>query len=391
MFEEKKIVSEFEKIEKICEKNSLKILESFRCNKVSESHFSVSTGYGYGNSGREVLNKTFAKSFGAESALVSSNFVSGTHAISTAIFGIIKPQQSILFITGKPYDTLEQIINGNDCCSLNDLQVDCSICDHTKEDITIYLERKPNVVYIQRSRGYSLRKSLSIQDIEVLIKKIKNISPKSLVLVDNCYGEFVEEQEPTEVGADLIVGSLIKNPGAGIAPSGGYIAGKSKLVDLCKQRFLAPGLFDIGASNYNRELFMGLFYSPMAVRESLKTAVFASALFDDLGFEVSPKYSEKRSDIITSISLKTEENLKTFCKSIQSYSPVDSFLTPEPWKMPGYDHDVIMASGGFISGSSIELSADAPVKEPYTVWFQGGTNFYLSKIALLNASLKMSN
>ena len=365
--------------------NSVKILSSFRVNRVSDTHFGVSTGYGYSNSGRKILNKVFADSFGAEDALVSENFVSGTHAISTAIFGVIKPKQSILFVTGKPYDTLEQIINGKDCCSLKDLQVTCKICDHSNEDISGYLERKPEVVYIQRSRGYSLRKSLCIDNIEILIKKIKEISPESIVLVDNCYGEFVEEREPTEVGADLIVGSLIKNPGAGIAPSGGYIAGRSDLINLCKQRFLAPGLLDIGSSNHNRELFMGLYYSPLAVREALKTSIFASHLFEKAGFEVSPRYFEKRADIITSINLKSEKNLRIFCESIQNYSPVDSFVVPEPWKMPGYDHDIIMAAGGFISGSSIELSADAPVKEPYTVWFQGGTNFYLSKLALLEA------
>ena len=372
-------------IDKICDNNSKKVLKAFKNNKVSEIHFANSTGYGYGNSGREVINSVFAEAFGAESALVSSNFVSGTHAIATAIFGLLRPQDTILFITGKPYDTLEKLINGENSCSLKDFNINTQICDFLSNNFKIFLNNNPKVVYIQRSMGYNLRKSLKICDIENLIKKIRKISPESIILVDNCYGEFVQEQEPTEVGADLIVGSLIKNPGAGIAPSGGYIAGKRSLVELCEQRFLAPGLKNMGASHFNREILMGLFYAPLAVREALKTAIFASKIFEQAGFEVLPGPDEERADIITAINLKSEENLKIFCKCIQNNSPVDSFVTPEPWEMPGYDHKVIMASGGFISGSSIELSADAPLKEPYTVWVQGGTNFYLAKDALINA------
>lgn len=372
-------------IDKICENNSKKVLKAFKNNKVSEIHFANSTGYGYGNSGREVINSVFAEAFGAESALVSSNFVSGTHAIATAIFGLLRPQDTILFITGKPYDTLEKLINGENSCSLKDFNINTQICGFLSNNFKIFLNNNPKVVYIQRSMGYNLRKSLKICDIENLIKKIRKISPESIILVDNCYGEFVQEQEPTEVGADLIVGSLIKNPGAGIAPSGGYIAGKKSLVELCEQRFLAPGLKNMGASHFNREILMGLFYAPLAVREALKTAIFASKIFEQAGFEVLPGPDEERADIITAINLKSEENLKIFCKCIQNNSPVDSFVTPEPWEMPGYDHKVIMASGGFISGSSIELSADAPLKEPYTVWVQGGTNFYLAKDALINA------
>lgn len=376
---------EFEFVNGICEKNSKKILKAFKNNKVSEVHFANSTGYGYGNSGREVINSVFAEAFGAESALVSSSFVSGTHAIATAIFALLRPKDTILFITGRPYDTLSTIINGKNCCSLKDFNINVEICDFLNDDIEFFLKNIPKVVYLQRSMGYSLRKSLKICDIENLIRKIRKNSPKSIILVDNCYGEFVQEKEPTEVGADLIVGSLIKNPGAGIAPSGGYIAGKKKLIELCEQRFLAPGLKNIGASHFNRELLMGLFYAPLAVREALKTAVFASEIFSQAGFGVLPPPNEGRADIITAINLKSEENLKIFCKCIQNNSPVDSFVTPEPWEMPGYDHKVIMASGGFIAGSSIELSADAPLKPPYTVWFQGGTNFYLAKDALMNA------
>ncbi len=378
-------------LDSLTEKNSAKILNAFIENKVSESHFAQTTGYGYGNTGREILNHVFADSMNSEDALVSENFASGTHAISNAIFSIVRPSQTILFATGRPYDTLGKLVFGVDCCSLKDFNVNVEIGDYlVEDDFSIKLRNRPSVVYIQRSRGYTKRKSLSIFDIKEIIDKIKKKSPKSVVIVDNCYGEFVEEVEPTSVGADLIVGSLIKNPGAGIAPSGGYICGGKKYIDLCKQRFLAPGLTDVGASNHNRELLMGLFYSPMAVREALKTAQYASKIFYEKGFEVQPKPSEKWNDIITSIDLESEEKLRLFCKIIQRFSPVDSFLSPEPWSMPGYNHDVIMSSGGFISGSSIELSCDAPIKPPFTVYLQGGTNFYLSKYALDNAIKEIS-
>ena len=380
-----KCKKQFDYVDEICEINSLKILESFRKNRVSESHFAPSTGYGYGNSGREIINKVFAKSFGAESALVSSSFVSGTHAISVALFALLRPNQRVLFITGKPYDTIDSILNGSNCCSLKDFEIKHEICDYKKDNLLFYLKKSPEVVYIQKSRGYSFRDSLSILKIKNLIEKIKFLSPESVVLVDNCYGEFVEQFEPTDVGADLIVGSLIKNPGAGISPSGGYIAGKRELVSLCEQRLLASGLKDMGASSNNREILMGLFYSPLAVRESLKSGIFASALFEYAGFEVSPRYDDKRYDIVTCIKLENEKNLLKFCESVQKYSPIDSFVVPEPWNMPGYDHKVVMAAGGFVSGSSIELSADAPLKEPFAVWFQGGTNFYLAKKALISS------
>ena len=336
------LISIFENIDSVCEKNSIKILNAFRKNKVQESHFASSNGYGYGDCGRGVVNQVFADSLGAESAFVSSNFVSGTHSISTALSAILRPKQTILFITGPPYDTLDKIINGENCCSLKDFNILSMICDFRNDDLSRYLFIKPKVVYIQRSRGYSLQNSLDICLIENLINKVRSISPESVVVVDNCYGEFVEEIEPTQIGADLIVGSLIKNPGSGIAPSGGYISGRKDLVYSCEQRFLAPGLSNMGATHYNREILMGLFYSPLAVREALKTAIFASFVFEKAGFEVYPKYNEKRTDIITSINLKTEKNLIKFCKLIQNYSPVDSFVTPEPWNMPGYNHRIIL-------------------------------------------------
>ena len=355
-------------LDKLTEKNSIKILKAFTDNKVSESHFVQTTGYGYGNFGREVLNKVFAQSMDSEDAFVSENFVSGTHAISNAIMSIVRPGNTILFATGKPYDTLYKLISGVNCCSLKDLNVKIEIGDYLiASNFYKKLKNLPDVVYIQRSRGYTLRRSLSIANIKEIIDKIKNISPNSVIIVDNCYGEFVEEIEPTSVGADLIIGSLIKNPGSGIAVSGGYICGKKKYVDLCKQRFLAPGLMDIGASSYNRELFMGLFYSPIAIREALKTANYASKRFFEKGFEVQPKPSEKWNDIITSINLENEKNLRMFCKIIQQCSPVDSFLSPESWSMPGYNCDIIMSCGGFISGSSIELSCDAHISPPFTV------------------------
>ena len=370
-------------IDELTEKNSIKILNSFIDNKVSEIHFSQSTGYGYSNVGRNILNKVFAQAMDSEDALVSENFVSGTHAISTAILAVLHPKDTILFATGTPYDTLNKLINGSNCCSLKDLNVNVEIKDYLIEhDFIDGLKNSPKVVYIQRSKGYTHRKSLSINDIKKLILTTKRITPDSIIIIDNCYGEFVYENEPTFFGADLIVGSLIKNPGAGISVSGGYICGKRKYINLCKQRFLAPGLFDIGASYHNRELFMGLFYAPLAVRESLKTAKFASTIFSNVGFKVSPEPNERWNDIITSIDLKSRINLETFCKVVQNYSPIDSFVTPEAWDMPGYENQVMMSSGGFISGSSIELSCDAPVKEPFTIYLQGGTNFNISKYVL---------
>ena len=370
-------------IDELTEKNSIKILNSFIDNRVSEMHFSQSTGYGYSNVGRDVLNKVFAQSMDSEDALVSENFVSGTHAISTAILSLVRPGDTVLFATGSPYDTLDKLINASNCCSLRDLNVNVEIKDYLiNNEFIESLKKSPKVVYIQRSKGYTNRKSLSIDDIKKLILIIRDNTPYSIIVVDNCYGEFVYENEPTFFGADLIVGSLIKNPGAGISVSGGYICGKKKYIDLCKQRFLAPGLLDIGASSHNRELFMGLFYAPLAVRESLKTAKFASTIFSNAGFKVSPEPDERWNDIITSIDLKSRRNLEIFCKIVQNNSPIDSFVTPESWDMPGYNHQVIMSSGGFISGSSIELSCDAPVKEPFTIYLQGGTNFYISKHVL---------
>ena len=386
-------------ISEVEEFNQQKVLKAFIDLGVSESHFGMTTGYGYDDRGREKLDEVFAQIFGAEDALVRANFVSGTHALTTALFGVLRPGDKVLSVTGKLYDTIMGVVDsGNkDFGSLKDFNIDFDYIDYDENEFDYYrkisekLSENFKVVYIQRSRGYTLRNSLSVEKIRGIIGTIKKFAPDSIVMVDNCYGEFVEKIEPSEVGADLIVGSLIKNPGGGIAPTGGYIAGKKKYVEMCSYRLTAPGIGkEVGATlGVNRELFMGIFNAPHAVAEALKTAVFAAALFEMLGFEVYPKYSEIRHDIVQSIVLRSGEALVKFCQGIQSGSPIDSFVTPEPWDMPGYESQVVMAAGTFISGSSIELSADGPMREPYPVWVQGGTNFYASKIGILKAAQKI--
>ncbi len=393
--------SEFDKIEKIKEYNQQKILESFIRCKVSESHFLGTTGYGYNDRGREKLDELFADIFKSDDALVRHNFVSGTHAIATALFGILRPKDKVLSVTGTLYDTLSDVIKSEPGRgSLSDYLVKFEYIDFSKNKESYFksienaiLQDNYKAVYIQRSRGYSLRDSLSIEKIGEIISLVKNLNPEIIVVVDNCYGEFVELTEPTEVGADLIIGSLIKNPGGGIAPTGGYIAGKKKLIDMCAGRLTAPGIGKaIGANlGVNRELFMGIYNAPCVVGEALKTAVFSAALFERMGYEVYPKYSEARSDIVQSIVLKDSGNLIKFCKGIQLGSAIDSFVAPEPWDMPGYEDKIIMAAGAFTSGSSIELSADGPLKPPYVVWMQGGTNFYASKIGIMKAAEKILN
>lgn len=390
----------FKEIEKIKEYNQQKVLKSFIECEISESHFNGTTGYGYNDRGREKLEELFSNIFKTEDALVRHNFVSGTHTLTTALFGILRPGDSFLSVTGKPYDTLEDVIGSLDKNqgSLYNFGINFEYVDFEKDKEKYFNSIKAKLsekifkmVYIQRSRGYSLRDSLSVSQIKDIVLLVKNINPEIIVMVDNCYGEFVEKQEPSEVGADLIAGSLIKNPGGAISPSGGYIAGRKDLIDLCSYRLTAPGIGkEVGATlGTNRELFMGIFNAPNVVAESLKTAVFASALFEILGYEVYPKFNENRCDIVQSIVLKSPQNLINFCKGIQEGSPIDSFVSPEPWEMPGYESKVIMAAGTFISGSSIELSADGPLREPYTVWLQGGTNFYASKIGIMKAAQRI--
>lgn len=390
----------FKEIEKIKEYNQQKVLKSFIECEISESHFNGTTGYGYNDRGREKLEELFSNIFKTEDALVRHNFVSGTHTLTTALFGILRPGDSFLSVTGKPYDTLEDVIGSLDKNqgSLYNFGINFEYIDFEKDKEKYFNSIKAKLsekifkmVYIQRSRGYSLRDSLSVSQIKDIVLLVKNINPEIIVMVDNCYGEFVEKQEPSEVGADLIAGSLIKNPGGAISPTGGYIAGRKDLIDLCSYRLTAPGIGkEVGATlGINRELFMGIFNAPNVVAESLKTAVFASALFEILGYEVYPKFNENRCDIVQSIVLKSPQNLINFCKGIQEGSPIDSFVSPEPWEMPGYESKVIMAAGTFISGSSIELSADGPLREPYTVWLQGGTNFYASKIGIMKAAQRI--
>lgn len=392
----------FERIYDIVDHNQQTMLKAFIDSKVSESHFSASTGYGYGDRGREALELVYANAFRAEDALVRHNFLSGTHAITTALFGVLRPGDRFLSITGLPYDTMLDVIginNKSSCGSLKEFGIEFDYIDLLEDSEPNYDEIKKKVknfykvIYIQRSRGYSLRTSISSYTMKKVIEFIKIISPKSIILVDNCYGEFVERNEPTKFGADLIVGSLIKNPGGAIAPCGGYIAGKKDLVEECSYRLTVPGIGkEIGATlGHNRELFMGAFNSPHVVGEALKTAIFSSALFEILGYETTPRYCSTRSDIVQTVKLGSKKALIDFCQGLQMGSPIDSFVLPQPWDMPGYDSKIIMAAGAFTLGSSIELSADAPLREPYAVWIQGGINFHSAKAGILIAINHMFN
>ncbi|MGN0613691.1 MAG: aminotransferase class I/II-fold pyridoxal phosphate-dependent enzyme [Porcipelethomonas sp.] len=389
----------FEHTDAVKEYNSSKVLSAFMQNKVSEQCFYGSSGYGYGDVGREVLDKVYAQAFGCEDALVRHNFVSGTHALSTALWGVLRTGDKMVSVTGVPYDTLEEVIGlkgEKGSGSLSDYGVKYSQVE-LREDGTPDIEKieesvkDAKVAYIQRSRGYSLRPALTIEDIEAICKAAKKANPEIIVMVDNCYGEFVDTKEPTDVGADLIIGSLIKNPGGGIARTGGYIAGRKDLVELCSYRLTCVGMGkEVGCTlSQNREMFLGFFMAPEIVANAVKTADFAAALYRLLGFESFPKKDEKRSDIITAIKLGKPELLEAFCCGIQKGSPVDSFVTPEPWDMPGYDSQVIMAAGAFTMGASIELSADAPMREPFAVWMQGGITYSSGKTGILLAVKEM--
>ena len=381
---EESIKEQFKHIENICEINQLRVMKAFADNRVSDSHFVATTGYGYDDLGRDTLDRVYADIMGAEDALVRHNFISGTHTISTALFAVLRPNDILVSITGKPYDTLEEVIGiqgeaGNG--SLKDFGVKYVQID-LKHDGTPDLEQikftlthmNVKAVTIQRSKGYGWRPTYSAKDIGALIEFVKEISPETICIVDNCYGEFVETEEPTAYGADLIAGSLIKNPGGGLAPTGGYIAGKQKYVELCAYRLTSVGIGkEAGASlGFNRQMYQGLFMAPHVVSQALKAAVLCSAVFEKLGFEVAPKPNEIRHDIIQSIKFGDPDKVTAFCQGIQKGAPVDSFVTPEPWDMPGYSSQVIMAAGAFVQGASIELSADAPIKPPYIAYMQGG-------------------
>lgn len=386
-------------IDRVTEYNQQKMLKAFIEAGVSESHFVGSTGYGYGDRGRDALDAVYAKAFEAEDALVRHNFVSGTHALTVALFGVLRPGDTMLSVTGMPYDTLRGVIGleGNGAGSLKEFGIKYEQVDFQKDGSLDYEEIERRIqpglkmVYIQRSRGYTLRASLFVEEIERVAKIAKEKAPDCIVMVDNCYGEFVQKTEPTAHGADLMAGSLIKNPGGGVAPTGGYIAGRKDLVELCSYRLTTPGTGrEIGATlGQNRELFMGAFHAPHVTGEALKTAVFTSALYETFGYEVTPRFDEPRADIIQVVKLGNPESLIAFCQGVQKGAPVDSFVLPEPWDMPGYDSQVIMAAGAFTLGASIELSADAPLRAPYAAWMQGALNFHSGKLGAMLAAQSM--
>ena len=387
-------------IDGIQEYNQIKMIKAFQNAGVRESYFCASTGYGYDDFGRDALDRVYAYVFDAEDALVRHNFVSGTHALTVALFGILRPNDTMLSVTGMPYDTIRSAIGieGSYPGSLKDFDIRFEMTEllpdgtpdyvQIEKDIT---EKQPKMVYIQRSRGYSTRPTLTWREIKKICDISKKASPKSIIMLDNCYGEFIDKVEPLTVGVDIMAGSLIKNAGGGIAPTGGYIAGRHDLVEMCAYRLTTPGTGkEIGATlGNNRELFMGAYHAPHVTGEALKTAVFASALFEILGFETAPGYSDDRGDIIQLIMLGDEEKLCRFCEGIQAGSAVDSFVVPVPSDMPGYESQVIMAAGAFTLGSSIELSADAPLREPYAVWMQGGLNFHGGKLGVMLAADKI--
>lgn len=390
---------DFERIERIARANGEKVLAAFINNRVSEPCLHGTTGYGYDDLGRDVLDRVYAEAFGAEDALVRFNFVNGTHTISTALYGVLRPGDRLLMCTGAPYDTLEEIVGKRGAAgngSLRDYGVlyeEVGLKENGMPDLERISERVKGakVAYIQRSRGYSTRPSYTVSDIERIIKTVKAAEPSAIVMVDNCYGEFVEEREPTDVGADLMMGSLIKNPGGGIASTGGYIAGRRDLIELCAYRLTCVGMGkEIGATlHQNREMYLGFFLAPQTVSNAVKTSVFACRLFSSLGFETLPAPGEPRADIIASILLKNENSLCSFIRGIQRGSPIDGFVSPEPSDMPGYESKVIMAAGAFTMGASIELSADAPIREPFAAWLQGGITYPAGRMGVIMAAQNM--
>lgn len=390
---ESALSDKFNAMQETAEINQLKVMKAFADNNVSERHFTPTTGYGYDDDGRDTLDKIYAQIFGAEDALVRHNWVNGTHTLSTMLYGVLRPGDILLSVTGKPYDTLEEVIgiageDGNG--SLKDFGVVYKQIDLIDGDVDFagvekeLKAQKVRAVTIQRSKGYGWRPTYSAEKIGEIIKFVKRISPETLVLVDNCYGEFADDFEPTDFGADLMAGSLIKNPGGGIAPTGGYIAGKKDLVNLCAYRLTCVGIGrECGASlEFNRLAYQGLFMAPHVVLQALKTAALCSSVFDMMGYETDPKPDEDRHDIIQSVKFGDKDKMIAFIQGIQKGAPVDSFVVPEPWDMPGYQDPVIMAAGAFIQGASIELSADAPIREPYIAYMQGGLTYESAKLGI---------
>ena len=385
----------FARVDAIAEENTLKVLDAMRACKVSDAHFNTTTGYAYDDIGRTKLEELYARIFGAERALVRTQFVSGTHALATVLFGILRPGDELVSLTGKPYDTMQTVIGYENPSpgSLKEFGVlynELPMIDGRvdMDGIKNVITAKTKMVEIQRSRGYSMRNPLSIADIRAICAEVHRIKPDCICFVDNCYGEFVDTLEPTQVGADIMAGSLIKNPGGGIAPTGGYVAGRDELVELTSYRLTAPGMGDeLGASlSNNRLLFQGLFLAPHVVAQSIKGAIFAAGMFARLGYKTLPLPTDVRGDIIQAIELGTAEKMVAFCGGIQKYSPVDSYAAPEPWDMPGYADQIIMAAGTFVQGASIEFSADGPMRAPYNVYLQGGLTFEHAVIGIMGAA-----
>lgn len=397
---EKEIEPELKKIEEICKKNSIKVIEAFQKCNLQEMHLQTSTGYGIDEPGRNKIEEIYAQIFKAEDSLVRAQFISGTHALAITLSALLRPNDTMISITGAPYDTLQTVIGLGENPSKSSLksygvkyeQIELINNEFNEKEIQERLSKKDvKLIEIQRSRGYSTRKSLNIEKIEKIIAKIREVNKEAIIMVDNCYGEFVEEKEPIEVGADIVVGSLMKNLGAGIATSGAYIVGKKELVEMCAERLTAPGIGkEIGPSlNQNTSLLKGLFFAPQVVASSLKTAVFASKILEELGYNVEPKYNEKRADIVQTIHLGSKEKLIKFCQGIQKGSPIDSNVIPEPGDMGGYEDKVIMAAGTFTEGSTIELSCDGPIREPYIAYMQGGLTYEYGKYGILKAIEEM--
>ena len=397
---ENELYDEFKKIDEVCSYNSMKVLNAFHKHQISEVHFNMTTGYGYGDIGRDTIEEVYATIFGCEDALVRGQFISGTHALTVTLFGLLRPNDILLSITGKPYDTLDEVIGiePNDS-SLKSFGIKYEQIDLVDDDFDYEAIKKRlnesfvKLIEIQRSKGYSTRKSIGIKKLEKVINLIKEVSPETIVMIDNCYCEFVTTIEPTEVNADIVVGSLIKNLGGGIASNGAYVVGRKDLIKLVAERLTAPGEGkEVGPSlGMNRQFLQGLFFAPSVVASSLKTAVFASKMLEELGFRVEPKYNDERADIVQNIIFEDPNKLIKYCQGIQEASPIDSNSIPEPWDMPGYTDKVIMAAGAFTQGSSIELSCDGPIRPPYIAYMQGGLTYEYGKIGVMKAISNIIN
>lgn len=391
---EKELEEEYKKIDKICEFNSNKVLNAFKKNKVSETHFSQTTGYGYGDIGRDTLENVYSDIFKSEDSLVRSQIISGSHALTVTLFGLLRPGDTMLSITGKPYDTLDEVIGIKENESslksfgINYKQIDLIDNEFDYEKIKETLQNNNiKLIEIQRSKGYSTRKSITISSLEKIIKYIKNIDDKVIIMIDNCYCELVSTKEPIEIGADIVVGSLIKNLGGALAPNGGYITGKKNLIKLVSERLTLPGEGkEVGPTlGINKSLYQGLFMAPYIVSSSLKTAVFTSYVMEKLGYKVEPRYCDERADIVQNIEFNDAEKLIKYCQGIQMGSPIDSYVLPQPWDMPGYSDKIIMAAGTFTQGSSIELSCDGPLKPPFIAYQQGSVTYEYGKLGVIEA------